>query len=231
MKDAKLSDRLRKDADAIWKQIFAHPFVVELYTGVLPPAKFKFYVLQDYNYLVTDIKNLAILASRAGSIEAMREILEIAHLEATSEFESYERLLGELGYTIGDAIKAEPTPTNTSYGAFLIATSSLKTFGEGLAATLPCFWSYLEIAEFHQARLAENKNGLYARWASVYLSDDYRQLVTKMKSLLDKAVGVEYEKLRGAFITASKYEYLYWSMAYEMEGWPIPAKQTWNEIR
>ena len=221
MKDRPISDRLRADAAGIWEQIFAHPFVVELYTGVLPPEKFRFYVLQDYNYLVTDIKNLAILASRAESVSAMKEILKIAHLEATSEFQSYERLLSELGYTIEDAIKTEPTAVNTSYGAFLIATSSLKTFGEGLAATLPCLWSYLEIAERHQAKLAGNKSDLYTRWAAVYLSADYRQLVTKMRSLLDEVAGVEYEKLREAFITASRYEYLYWNMAYGMEGWQI----------
>jgi thiaminase/transcriptional activator TenA len=223
MKDTGISDRLREDAGGIWEQIFTHPFVIELYGGSLPLEKFRFYALQDYNYLVTDIKNLAILASRAGSVGAMKEILEIAHLEATSEFQSYERLLSELGYTIEDAIKTEPTAVNTSYGAFLIATSSLATFGEGLAATLPCLWSYQEIAERHRDKLAGNKNDLYTRWASVYLSADYRQLVEKMKSLLDEAIGVDYGKLREAFITASRYEYLYWDMAYGTMGWQIPS--------
>jgi len=222
MKDTGISDRLRADAASIWEQIFAHPFVVELYTGALPPEKFRFYVLQDYNYLVNDIRNLAILASRAGSVGAMKAILEIAHLEATSEFQSYERLLSDLGYTIEDAVKTEPTAINTSYGAFLIATSSLRTFGEGLAATLPCLWSYLEIAERHQDKLTGNQSDLYTRWAAVYLSADYRRLVKKMRSLLDEATGVDYEKLREAFITASKYEYLYWDMAYGAAGWQIP---------
>lgn len=220
----KISARLRRDADAIWKGIIKHPFVVELYEGVLPIEKFRFYVLQDYNYLVFNMKNLGILSAKAESVRAMRDMLEIAHLEATSEFESYERLLGNLGYTIEDALRNEPTLTSISYGSFLLATSSLKTFWEGLAATLPCFWTYAEIAEFHKDRLNENQNRLYSEWASVYLTESYLALVSRLKGLLDEANNIEYEKLREPFLTASKYEYRYWDMAYEMEGWLIPPK-------
>lgn len=223
MKKGKISQRLRKDADSIWKEIFNHPFVVELYKGALPMQKFKFYVLQDYNYLAADMKNLSILSSRAPSVEVMREMIEVAHLEATSEFKSYEELLKKLGYIIEDAIGIEPTPINISYVSFLLATSSLKTFWEGLAATLPCFWIYAEIAEFHRDKLKENKNSLYVEWASVYFTEPYRDLIDRMKRLLDNA-DVEYEKLKEAFITASKYEYMYWSMAYNMEEWPIPLR-------
>jgi thiaminase/transcriptional activator TenA len=219
MKNEKISQRLRKDADSIWKEIFNHPFVVELYKGALPMEKFKFYVLQDYNYLAADMKNLSILSSKAESVEAMREMIQVAHLEATSEFKGYEELLTKLGYTVEDAIRIEPTPTNISYASFLLATSSVKTFWEGLAAALPCFWIYAEIAEFHRDKLKENKNCLYVEWASVYLTEPYRDLIERMKGLLDEA-NVEYGKLKEAFIIASKYEYLYWSMAYNMEKWP-----------
>ena len=223
MKNRKISERLRADADSIWKEIFNHPFVVELYEGTLPLEKFKFYVLQDYNYLATDMKNLSILSSKAESVEAMREMIEVAHLEATTEFQSYGEFLKRLGYTIEDAMGIEPTPTNISYSSFLLATSSLKTFWEGLAATLPCFWSYAEIAEFHRDKLKENQNDLYLKWASVYFTEPYLDLIDRMKGLLDSA-NVEYEKLNDVFITASKYEYLYWSMAYNTEEWPIPLR-------
>ena len=160
MNTVRISDRLRNDADSIWKEIFDHPFVVELYEGTLPLEKFKFYVLQDYNYLVADMKNLSILSSKAPSVEAMREMVEVAHLEATTEFKGYEEFLKRLGYTIEDAMGIEPAATNISYSSFLLATSSSTTFWEGLAATLPCFWIYAEIAKFHRDKLKENKTTL-----------------------------------------------------------------------
>ncbi len=48
----KLSRRLREDGDYIWRRIFGHPFVIELYSGKLPVEKFVYYVKQDYSYLI-----------------------------------------------------------------------------------------------------------------------------------------------------------------------------------
>jgi len=218
-----ISERLRRDTYSVWEKIFVHPFVTELYTGTLPIDKFKFYVLQDYNYLVTMMKNLAILASKAVSISATREMLEIAHLEATSEFRSYEELLNTMGYRIEDAEQVTPTEVNVSYMNFLLATSSLKTYWEGLAAILPCFWSYAEIARVNKQRLIGNKNRIYTDWASVYLTESYQRLVTKLRSLLDKS-DLKYGALKDVFLTASKYEYMYWDMAYNMKDWTLPQR-------
>ena len=51
-----VSETLRRWADPIWEQIFRHPFVVEVYRGDLPLEKFRYYLLQDYNYLVNFAK-------------------------------------------------------------------------------------------------------------------------------------------------------------------------------
>jgi len=212
-----ISERVRKDADLIWQEILRHPFVTELYRGSLPMEKFCFYVLQDYSFLVTMMRNLAVLASRADSVSLTRELLEIAHLEATTEFASYEELLGKLGYTLSDALKAEPSQVSVSYGSFLLATSSLKTFWEGFAAILPCFWSYAEIADSHKDVLKENTNTLYTEWASVYFSEPYLALVDKLRRILDTAPLEGYEKLKEVFLTASRYELAYWDMAHKIE--------------
>jgi len=218
----RVSERLRRDADNIWNRIIAHPFVVELYGGILPMDKFKFYILQDYNYLISTIKNFAIISSRADSVDAMKEVIEILWLESLSEFKGYEEFLGKLGYTIEDAVNVEPIPMNVSYTSFLLSTSSLKSYAESITSVLPCFWSYAEIAEFHRDKLRENGNRLYMDWASVYLSESYLKLVRKMRRLVDDA-GKEfpYEKLKMTFITASRYEYMYWDAIYSVHNWPV----------
>ena len=218
----KVSERLRKDADGVWEKIIEHPFVMELYSGTLPMEKFRFYILQDYNYLIASIKNFSIISSKADSIDAMREVTEILHLESVSEFKGYEEFLGKLGYTIEDAKNIEPIPMNVSYVNFLLSTSSLKSYAESITSVLPCFWSYAEIAGHHKNKLGKNKNRLYIDWASVYLSEPYVNLVKKIKKLVDEAgETVSYEMLKKTFITASKYEYMYWDAVYNMDTWPI----------
>ena len=214
----KLVDQLRGKANPIWRQIFEHPFVVELYTGTLPEEKFKFYALQDYRYLVGLVKALTVIASKA-EFKLAREVIKLAHAEVTTELESYERLLEKLGYTIEDAIKVEPMPTNIAYTNFMVATAYEGTAWEGLTALLPCFWSYMEIAEYHKEKLERNPVKLYVDWASVYLSKEYRDVVEELKELLSQAPPSP--RLEEIFIMGSRYEYMFWDAAYRMERWPI----------
>ena len=217
-----ISARLRKDADGIWKKIFEHPFVTELYKGTLPIEKFRFYTLQDYNYLISAIRNFSIIASKSDTVESMREVVEILHLESVSEFRGYEKALKELGYTLADAVNIQPIPMNVSYVNFLLSTSSLKSYAEAITSVLPCFWTYSEIAEYHKDKLQKNRNRIYTEWASVYFSEDYLKLVRKIRNLVDNAgTGFSYEKLKEIFITASRYEYMYWDAIYSMQAWTI----------
>jgi thiaminase/transcriptional activator TenA len=217
-----VSEQLHKDAEQVWKKIVEHPFVAELYQGSLPMEKFKTYILQDYAYLVDSVKNFSIIASRAHSVEVMRETVEIAHLEATGEFQGYEDLLHTLCYTLDDAMQVEPFPVNLSYRSFVLATSSLRSSQEALVSVLPCFWSYAEIALYHQDALGSNPNKIYVDWASVYLSQDYGQVVEKLRRLVDRICeDFPYEKLKPLFLTASRYEYMYWDSVYNSESWPV----------
>jgi thiaminase/transcriptional activator TenA len=92
----------------LWVKDLDHPFVVELYSGTLPLEKFKYYVLQDYNYLITMVRILSLLAAKAPTLELSRLALELAYGTVTGEMENYERLLSALDMTIDDAIKAKP---------------------------------------------------------------------------------------------------------------------------
>jgi thiaminase/transcriptional activator TenA len=221
-KTMNISMRLKNDAEDVWKKILEHPFVEELCRGTLPMEKFKFYILQDYNYLISSIKNFSVISSRADSPDAMREIIEILHLETISEFEGYEKLLGKLGYTIKDAIDLEPIHENVSYTSFLLSTSSLKSYAESITSVLPCYWSYAEIAEHNMDKLKKNRNKIYADWASAYTSSSYLNLVGKLRKLVDLAgEKFPYDKLNRIFMTACRYEYAFWNAVYDMATWPV----------
>lgn len=218
----KTTDLLYRDAGPVWSKIMALPFVEELYTGSLPMEKFTAYILQDYAYLADAIRNFSLIASRAPSHLVMMELVEIAHLEAAGEIRGYEEFLGRLGYSLQEAAATEPMPINVAYRNFLLATSALKSTAEAIAAVLPCFWSYHEIAVFHGHRLGHNPNRAYRDWAEVYVSHDYITLLDKLKKLVDELAGQEpYERLRDVFMMASRYEYLYWRSVYDGDAWPV----------
>lgn len=200
-----LSEHLFRKALPLWEKIVSHPFVTQLYEGTLPLDKFRYYALQDYNYLVTMMRVFSILASKSDP-DTARVALEVAHADATLEMENYERLLRKLGSSVEEARRTPPAPTNVSYMSYMVATCSLGGPAECLAVVLPCFWSYEFIAERHQEKLAKNPVELYREWARVYLGKDYKRLVTSLRSLLDKhAAHAPRERLEEIFLTASRY--------------------------
>ncbi|CAB50005.1 thiaminase II [Pyrococcus abyssi] len=207
-----ITERLRRDADHIWRKIFEHPFVVQLYSGNLPMEKFKFYVLQDFNYLVGLTRALAVIASKA-DYPLLAELIELAREEITTEMKNYEELLKELGLTLEDAIKTEPTLVNSAYMDFMLSTAYKGRVVEGLTALLPCFWSYAEIAEYHKDKLDGNPVEIYREWGRVYLSEEYLSLVSRLREIID-SLGGDYERLREIFITGSKFELAFWEMAW-----------------
>ncbi len=216
-----LTDELRAAADRIWRKIFDHPFVVELFSGELPLDKFKYYIIQDYNYLITMYRCFSLIASKA-DYRLARKALELAYLEATTEMANYEKLLNGLGIAFDEVVRAEPAPTNEAYMNYLTSTCALKPPVHGLVAVLPCFWSYAEIAEKHRERLDSNANELYVEWAKTYTTNEYLQLVDELREFIDEYVKPhDKEELLRTFLTASKYEYMFWDMSYRMESWPI----------
>lgn len=222
---SELTSMLRREKEVvrIWESIFKHPFVIELYSGSLPLDKFKYYVKQDYNYLIGMMRAYSLLAAKADYYVA-KKALEIAYSDATIEMEAYIRLLDELGMTLDEVINTDSSPTNEAYMNFLINICSLGTPLECLVSTLPCFWTYLEIAEKHKELLRSNKQGIYVKWCKTYLSEDYKKLLLELRRLIDELWSKEkgdYRKLLKLFIKASKYEWMFWDAAYRMESWPI----------
>jgi thiaminase/transcriptional activator TenA len=215
-----LTERLREDADFIWKKIFEHPFVIELYDGTLPLEKFKYYIIQDYNYLIEISRCFSIISSKSDFTIA-KYALQMAYMDMTTEMDNYMKLLGELGLDFKDVVKIEPAPTNFAYMNFLIRICSLGSPIEGLVALLPCFWTYKEIAEYNKGRLVHNTNTIYKSWANTYLSSEYENLVNMLKNIIDASSYTDYDNLKRIFILASKYEYMFWEMAYTMEKWKI----------
>ncbi len=218
-----VSEKLRHDAEKIWEKIFEHPFVVELYEGRLPLEKFKYYVIQDYNFLIGMTKAFSILASKAWNYELLKEALTLAYGDVTIEMDNYVELLDKLGLTLETVLRTEPAPTNTAYVNHVLVTCSLGSPMECLASILPCFWTYMEIPKVHKELIERNNNEIYREWIKTYTSKEYIELTTKLIKLFDKyGEGEEYERLKKAFITSSRYEWMFWDMSYKMEKWPVP---------
>jgi len=219
------SNRFRGEVATLWERIFTHPFLVEIGAAVLPLDKFRFYVKQDYAYLIEFARCLGIAAAKAGDRETMRIFSSLLNASLTIEVEMLESLGEKLGISPSDLRSTEFAPTNIAYTRHLLYVAYSGTVGEIIAALLPCMWTYQEIGERLGESEALRRHAIYSEWCATYRSKEYIELVNWYRDLADRFASESgssvRKKMRGHFLLSSRYEYMFWDMAYRQETWPL----------
>jgi thiaminase/transcriptional activator TenA len=214
---------LRAGADDIWAAQHAHPFVRGIGDGTLPEDAFRFYVRQDYLFLVDYGRLLALGAARAPRLDWMQRFAALSQAVLETEMELHRGFAARWGVTAAELEAEPPGPATRAYCDFLLRTAALGDFGELVAALLPCMWGYAEIG----ARLAADglpDHAGYSEWIEMYCSEEFAQLAAWCRELTDAvAEHADRERMRSAFVTSSEMELAFWEAAWRVARRPQPA--------
>ena len=219
----RFSDRLHRLAEPVWEAQHAHPFVRGIGDGTLELEKFMFWVRQDYLFLIDYARLLAVAVARAPDIATMQRFADLVHSTLNVEMELHRSYAAEFGISREEVEAEEKAPTTRGYTDFLLRVAAMGDFPELIAAVLPCMWSFCEIGQ----RLAQGPHPTddrYASWIDMYASAEFAELADWCRQLVDQtATDLPEQALRrmeDAFLTSSRYEYLFWEMAWRQERWP-----------
>ncbi len=215
---AGFSEQLRAEAAPVWERIFAHPFLREIKDGSLPLEKFQYYLGQDYLYLEGFGRTVALTLAKAPSAALMEELA--LRVMTPIERPLHHKLVQEAGLSMDDVRKTERSPTNTGYVNHMLTTASQQGLGPAAASLLPCPWTYHLLKD----ELGPSEHPLYSQWTAFYVAGLLENSVEAWRSFVDRmaesAGHEELEAMRYAFLTSSRYELMFWDMAYNMEQWP-----------
>ena len=212
------SEELMAEAQPIWERIFSHPFLREIKDGTLPLEKFQYYLGQDYLYLEGFGRTVAMTLAKSPDSALMEEL----SLRVLTPIERplHHKLVSEAGLSMEDVKKVQRSPTNTGYVNHMLVTASLHGLGPAAASLLPCPWTYHLLRE----ELGPSEHPLYSQWTAFYVAGLLENSVQAWRSFVDRmaesAGDQELEAMRQAFLTSSRYEFMFWDMAYNMEQWP-----------
>ncbi len=217
----KLSQRLYESTKEIWKSYHEHPFVKGIGDGTLDIDKFRFFMIQDYIYLLDYAKVFALGVVKARDEELMRKFASLVNGVLNSEMHVHKTYMERLGITKEEVKNAKPSIVNTSYTKYMLQVGHDMGVLELLVSILSCSWSYKEIGD----KLAENPDSLnhefYGEWVKGYSSESYASDNNEIIELVDKlgenCTEEQFEVLRDIFVNCSRYEYMFWDMSYKKE--------------
>ncbi|WP_059102705.1 thiaminase II [Shouchella shacheensis] len=219
------SKRLRETADEIWAQSHKHPFVQGIGDGSLDIESFKFFMKQDYVYLIDYARVFAVGSLKATRLETMAAFAK--HLDATLNVEMglHRSYAARLGITREELEATKPAPTTLAYSSYMLAIGQRGSLAELIAAVLPCAWSYYEIGKELAKRPGATEEETYGEWISMYASDEFGEIAQWLIDLLDElATGrseEELQELEKIFLNTSRFEYMFWEMSYQQATWPL----------
>jgi len=221
--DRSFSLELRDEAAPIWDRILAHPFLSEMAEGTLPMDKFLFYIKQDHAYLVEFARCLGLAIAKENDREVMRDLVRRLNATLVLEVDMLEGFCARIGLPMEELRKAEPAPANLAYTRHMLNVAYAGSVGEIIASLLPCIWSYGEIGQRLMVCPGLGRNPIYREWCTSYGSEEYRDLISYYRGLLDKeardASPSLKARMRSHFMLSSRYEYEFWDMAYNKTDW------------
>jgi thiaminase/transcriptional activator TenA len=98
---------------------------------------------------------------------------------------------------------------------------SLHGLGPAAAALLPCPWTYHLLKD----EVGQSEHPLYGLWTSFYVQGLLEGSVEAWRGFVDQmaedAGPTELEAMRRAFMTSSRYEFMFWEAAYNRQEWPV----------
>ncbi len=218
------STRLKAAVASVWEAQHEHPFIRGIGNGSLNIARFRHWVRQDYRFLIEYARMLAIAAARAPGLEAMTKLAQLTNETLHVEMSMHRSYAAEFGISEEELEREEMSPTCRAYTDFLVRTAATGSFPELVGALLPCMWGFSEVGQ----RLAAGDRPAdprYSAWIDMYASEEFAELAAWCRGLLDRvAEGLpesELSRIEETFVTSSRYEYLFWEMAWNQEAWPV----------
>ncbi len=218
--------RLFQKALPIWQASHDHPFVRGMADGTLEDEKFRFYICQDYLFLIEYAKLYGLAAVKATDLASMEKYAALLHATLHMEMDHHREYAAKIGIRREELEATEPAGTMLAYTSYMLQIAYRGSLAQVLAVLLPCTWSYWEMGK----SLAHSAAGLahphYREWILLYSSDAFAELamwlIGELNRLTDGLPERELLALEQIFLNASRMEWMFWDMAERKALWDAP---------
>jgi thiaminase/transcriptional activator TenA len=215
--------RLIAEAGKDWDRFTRHRFVEELARGMLDPAAFRYYLVQDYRFLVHFARAWALVAVKSEDVDDIRGAAALVRTLVDDELTLHVETCAGWGLS-EDQLKTTPEdPANAAYTRFVLERGFTGDLADLLVALMPCVIGYAEIGFRLGGDPATKREGnSFEAWIATYAGDDYQSgaaaAAAQLERVLAHRLGPEpwthprWADLAAGFTTATRLEIGFWEM-------------------
>ncbi|QBD77846.1 thiaminase II [Ktedonosporobacter rubrisoli] len=219
-----LSERLRQSVLGLWQRQLLHPFVVALGDGSLPQANFEFYIRQDARFLDVLIQVFAYAITKTTEHSDMEQLGKYVLQTLLVEADLHRRYGERFGLSASEMANTPLAPSNYAYTRHLLSIATTGTLPEVLTSTLPCAWLYADVGRHLVGDSTLTADHPYADWLATYASPDFDAVEIWIRGWLDEHAATidaqQERRLQEIFTISTRYEWMFWDMAWKLEVWP-----------
>ena len=216
----KFSTVLFESVKDLWDQAANKPFVTEMARGVLKEQRYRYYMIQDYLYLLEYIDILGSICERSDDPELKEFISFVIEQTKKETMQVHVPNMRDMGITDEEITACPMSREIADYTDYMRRQVRNEGVLAGLTAQLQCSWVYAYIGTRMMKQYPDEiSRSPYRSWFEAYTCDDYICANQKWIDILDeKAKGVagdEAAKLCTIFRTCAEYENSFWDMLYQ----------------
>ena len=216
-----LTKRLLDASADIWERYYKHPFINGIGDGSLDTGKFRYYIIQDYLYLVEYAKAFAVAITKESRPETICYLAQLIQMIISEEMNTHNSYMEQLNIT-REEIHATPSSIiNKSYTSYMLDVAHAGSSLDAFVAILPCALSYEAIGRYIADTYPLSlKHPVFKDWVAGYSSEEYRkankQMIAVLEEMAKDITENEAKRLEDIFVRSSRYEEMFWDMAWEM---------------
>ena len=204
-----------------WRAYTQHDFVCQLAAGSLPAAAFRYYLQQDYLFLIHFARAYALAIFKSDDLEEMRSAKQILNGLLDMEISMHIEYCKDWGIDVTQLQQIPEDPANVAYTRFVIDCGLRGSLADLYAALAPCVIGYGEIANWLlQQPFTRLEGNPYESWIKMYASEDYQAVSDAKRQALERLCNyprdsARFESLAKQFTLATQLEAAFWQMVLE----------------
>lgn len=216
-----LFERLKAACQPEWEAYTRHRFVLELGSGTLPQAAFRYYLQQDYLFLIHFARAYALAAFKAEDLDELRAAAGAVSAIVDTEMSLHVEFCRRWGVSEAEMAATAEDPANMAYTRYVLERGLSGDSLDLAVALAPCVVGYAEIgAWLKENAAAQGDDNPYREWIDTYAAPDYQEVAWGHAEQLDRLMSRRggagrMDGLIRTFREATRLEAGFWQMGVD----------------